>query len=115
MVRAAIVLLILVLLPPAAHAQKRVALVIGNASEAFRDHGVFGSSPKTLVGPEMGRFDHQRVALPTTDGISHPFSDVLRRMRTVDANDARVVHHLDVKNYVPGRLDDLVGAVIHGR
>jgi uncharacterized caspase-like protein len=32
MVRAAIVLLILVLLPPAAHAQKRVALVIGNAS-----------------------------------------------------------------------------------
>src|SRR5690606_19973389 len=72
-----------------------------------------------LLGMDVHRLDHQRVALPPADGIAQPRLDGVGLVLRVglaggDRNDAGVVDHLHDDDDVVLRLHDLVVVVVDG-
>src|SRR5690554_813394 len=68
-----------------------------------------------LLGMEVAGLDDQRVAIPEGGRIAHPFVYVRRLMLTVQADDARVMHHLRHDHHVIWRLYDLIIIVVDDR
>ena len=69
------------------------------------------SAEAGLVG-EVGRIDHQGVAVPAPDRVAQPLADGRRRMAAVHPDDAHVVHHLRQNHHGIGRLHDLMQVVV---
>ena len=70
-----------------------------------------------LLGVNVPRFNHQRVALIPANGIAEPWLDrdrLVLRFRTALRNrdDTRIVHHLDEDHHMIRRLHDLIVVVV---
>src|ERR1051326_3949716 len=83
-----------------------------SARESFHDMQIFRGSPESGLLGEIGGVDYQRVAFPMADRIAKPLADIFWGMRSTEANDAGIVHHLDEDHHVIGSLHDLVVVVV---
>src|SRR5271170_1634278 len=60
----------------------------------FDDMQVLSRSAESSLVGEIGSVHHQRVAVPMANRVPKPLVNALGRMRSVDADNTSVVHHL---------------------
>src|SRR4029077_12825453 len=90
-------------------------LIVGIAREALHQVQFLPRSSESASSSEIGRIDHQRIALPMADRVSLPLAHVLRDMRApVGGNDASGVVNLVEQGYVSWPLHNLEKITLTG-
>src|SRR5207253_208187 len=82
--------------------------IVCTAREAFHQMQLLAGSSEGASSSEIGRVNHQRIAVPMANRVSLPLADSLRDMRApVGGDDARGVIDLVKKSHVSRPLHNL--------
>src|SRR6202043_2305000 len=91
-------------------------LIVGVAREALHQMQLLPGPFESASGSEIGRVDHERIALPMAVRVSLPLTDVLRDVRaTVCGNDACGMVNLVKEGHVSRALHNLEQVTLAGR
>src|SRR5205807_2713487 len=89
--------------------------IVGTAREAFHQMQLLAGSSEGASSSEIGRVNHQRIAVPMANRVSLPLADSLRDMRApVGGDDARGVIDLVKKSHVSRPLHNLEKVTLAG-